>query len=165
MPMGSVTGTNFETKAPYPSLSIAKETEVLHLVQDFSLTNGAQSPHSEPLGFMENFMTYIPARMGRSTALDDAVTCLSTAQIAYLLGDAKLECKGLSQYAQALGSLQKALYDRVEGKSEETLCATLLLAQFEVSLNVIILVNEDADRQFTVNSVAPLRQNSKELLD
>jgi hypothetical protein len=87
-----------------------------------------------PLRLVGSFFEFIPARLGRNAALDDAVSCVcaiycGTPSISYNSD------KGICQsYVRALSSLRCCLGDASLRMESETLCASILLQMCEVSL-------------------------------
>ena len=87
-----------------------------------------------PLRFIGSFFEFIPARLGRSAALDHAVSCLcaiyqSTSSIPYHLN--KTICQ---TYVKALSALRSCIGDEALQTEPETLCASILLQMCEVRL-------------------------------
>ena len=85
-----------------------------------------------PLRIVGSFFEFIPARLGRNAALDDAVSCVC----AIYSGDPgtpynmhKEVCK---TYIKALSSLRACLDDDAFRTESETLCASILLQMCEV---------------------------------
>ena len=82
-----------------------------------------------------SYLTYLPSRYGHSTCLNDAVDCIiARVQQIIFPTDAKLNSMVILRYIKALNSLQKALYSPVECYEAEVLCATEILALYEVSV-------------------------------
>lgn len=81
-----------------------------------------------------SYFDHVPARFGHSPCLDDAFRCLVTAARSMLVPDRARPSQKmvLSQYGTALQSLQSAVNDASQRYSPEVLCATGLLALFEV---------------------------------
>lgn len=86
-----------------------------------------------PLWLIGSFFEFLPARLGRNEALDDAVSCIcniycENPSISYSLH------RGMRQsYAKALASLRGQLNDASSRMAPETLCASILLQMCEVS--------------------------------
>ena len=86
-----------------------------------------------PLRLVGSFFEFIPARLGRNAALDEAVSCLcaiysGTPSVPYT------QNRGIHQsYARALSSLRGSLSDDSLRMQSETLCASILLQLCEVS--------------------------------
>ena len=87
-----------------------------------------------PLRLVGSFFEFIPSRLGRNAALDDAVSCLcaiycGTPSTPYSVH------KGIYRgYVRALSSLRGYLIDPSLRMESETLCASILLQMCEVSL-------------------------------
>ena len=88
-----------------------------------------------PLRIVGSFFEFIPARLGRNTALDDAVSCICAiyrGNPATLYNMHKEVCTG---YVKALSSLRSCLDDDAARMESETLCASILLQMCEVCLS------------------------------
>lgn len=85
-----------------------------------------------PLWLVGSFFQYVPARMGRNTALDAAVSCLCDIYCSPHYFPASI----YHSYAQALSSLRGCLSDTSLQMESETLCASILLQMCEVSLSM-----------------------------
>ena len=85
------------------------------------------------LGVIGSFVSQVPQRLGTSTALDDATTCLLDSYLNLLKSPATQRRIDPKLYSQALRSLQEALEDPEQCYSTTTLCATILLHRLEVS--------------------------------
>jgi hypothetical protein len=91
-----------------------------------------------PLRLVGSFFEFIPARLGRNAALDDAVSCVcaiycGTPSISYNSD------KGIYQsYVRALSSLRCCLGDASLRMESETLCASILLQMCEVGLVPVV---------------------------
>ena len=86
-----------------------------------------------PLSLIGSFFDFVPARLGHSAALDDAVSCVcaiyhSTVSIPY-----HLHPEISQSYVKALSSMRAALEDSSLRMGAETLCASILLQLCEVS--------------------------------
>ena len=80
-----------------------------------------------------SYFSYLPGRYGNSSFLDDAVNCVAARVrqlISYPLG--QLSGTILSLYSRALRSLQAVLDDPKLWMEPDVLCATEVLALFEV---------------------------------
>ena len=88
-----------------------------------------------PLWLVGSFFQFVPARMGRSVALDDAVSCLCGIYSSPYSFHASIY-KG---YAKALSSLRGCLSDDSLRMNSETLCASILLQMCEVSFVHLII--------------------------
>ena len=82
-----------------------------------------------PLWFIGSFFQFVPARMGRNVALDDAVSCLCSIYCSPYSFHAGI----YRGYVRALSSLRGCLSDVFLRMEAETLCASILLAMCEVS--------------------------------
>ena len=80
-----------------------------------------------------SFLECIPARLGYSQALDDAVECLCTAYTSLLVPDMLNVGQNRREYYIALRSLRRNILDEDEALSSNTLAAAVLLSWFEVS--------------------------------
>ena len=90
-----------------------------------------------PLWLVGSFFQFVPARMGRNAALDDAVSCLcGIYQSPYNFH------MGIYQsYVRALSSLRGCLGDTSLRMESETLCASILLQMCEVSVTHATFIN------------------------
>ncbi|ESZ90949.1 hypothetical protein SBOR_8667 [Sclerotinia borealis F-4128] len=89
-----------------------------------------------PLWLLGSFFQYVPGRLGRSSALDDAMSCICSIYCDRSSNEytaSKLICK---KYVRALSSLRKCLADEYLRLRSETLCASLLLQMCELVVNV-----------------------------
>lgn len=86
-----------------------------------------------PLRVLGSFFDFIPSRLGRNTALDDAVACLCSMYSTALLSSDAPRRDVYQKYARALSSLRSYLGDSTLQMESETLCATILLQVCEVS--------------------------------
>ena len=81
-----------------------------------------------PLWLVGSFFQFIPARMGRNVALDNAVSCLCG-----IYRSSYNYHSGIYQnYVKALSSLRGCLNDASIRMESETLCASILLQMCEV---------------------------------
>jgi hypothetical protein len=81
-----------------------------------------------------SYFSFIPPRFGRAAVLDDAFRCLVTAVHSLLVPDHKSNPRViLCYYETALHSLRSAVNDSTSRYNSEVLCATAMLALFEVS--------------------------------
>jgi hypothetical protein len=86
-----------------------------------------------PLWLVGSFFQFIPARLGRNAALDDAVSCLCAIYCGTPSTPYNFH-KGIYQsYVRALSSLRGCLSDASLRMESETLCASILLHMGEVS--------------------------------
>lgn len=108
---------------------------------DYALHRAAVVLASEPsplpgvlLCRQRSYFSFIPSHFGQILALDDAFRCLITAAHFKLVPyHSSRPETNLSNYSKALHSLQSAVKDRKTRYSTEVLCATAILAIFEVS--------------------------------
>jgi hypothetical protein len=101
-----------------------------------------------PLRLVGSFLEFIPARLGRNAALDDAVSCLcaiyrSSSSIPY-----NLHRTIRQSYVKALSSLRVCLSDASLQMKSETLCASILLQLCEVSVVLASFLNLWLKRNF-----------------
>lgn len=81
-----------------------------------------------------SYFSFIPPRFGQAAVLDDAFRCLVTAVHSLLVPDHKSNPRVILHcYETALHSLRSAVSDPTVRYSSEVLCATAMLALFEVS--------------------------------
>jgi len=86
------------------------------------------------LGFKQwSYMSYLPSLYGSSACLDDAVDCL-IARIRHIIAPngEKGEREVIRHYLKAIDSLQKALNSPSQRLAAHVLCATEILALYEV---------------------------------
>jgi hypothetical protein len=82
-----------------------------------------------------SYFSFIPPRFGHSAVLDDAFRALITLAHSRLVPRHRSNHEIIfSNYSKALHSLQSAVNDRKARNSTEVLCATAILALFEVSV-------------------------------
>ena len=81
-----------------------------------------------------SYFSFLPSRYGHSACLDDAAHCLAARVRQWMDTPSDPPDKSvLSLYAKSLTSLQSALGDPVACLQPEVLCATVILAIYEVS--------------------------------
>ena len=85
-----------------------------------------------------SYITYIPARLGHSQVLDDAVVCVICAFEAFMKDCCSADNVAISHYLRALRSLNRTLLSE-EAYSADTLCAVMLLGVYEVRLASLLL--------------------------
>lgn len=83
-----------------------------------------------PLWLVGSFFQFVPARMGRNAALDDAVSCLC----GIYCSPHGIPAGIYQSYVRALSSLRRYLSETSLQMESETLCASILLQMCEVSL-------------------------------
>ena len=80
-----------------------------------------------------SYLSYLPGRYGYSACLDDAMRCVAAKMRQIVLStDQQPDSIVLSLYGKALKSLQAAVNDPVSCLEPNVLCATEILALFEV---------------------------------
>jgi hypothetical protein len=101
---------------------------------------------------------FIPARLGSSSALDLAVRCLTVHHLGIAEGDEDIVRHGWFTYGKALSSLQKAVYDPVEAMKSETMCATMILALYEVHRGSLMLTSNKLNTNISFSSCSHARK-------
>lgn len=86
------------------------------------------------LSFFADWLWLIPAYVARNELLDSAAQCLALGFFGYETKNSVLEHEGRRAYSRALWHLSKAVEDGEVGLSSDTLCSTMLLSFYEVSL-------------------------------
>jgi hypothetical protein len=91
-------------------------------------------PDGYRLHHLGRYMTEIPCRLGHNPALDIAVECLLQSQTQLLEANqfSQTSNQPSPEYMRALETLQNVIADPVLGNSAETVCATMLMAYYEV---------------------------------
>ncbi|KAL7932061.1 hypothetical protein V8C35DRAFT_102054 [Trichoderma chlorosporum] len=91
-------------------------------------------PAGYRLHHLGRFMTEIPCRLGHNPALDIAVECLLQCHTQLLEAGQFPEPvnQPSPEYMRALHTLQNVIADPVLGTSAETVCATMLMAYYEM---------------------------------
>lgn len=80
-----------------------------------------------------SFLSYVPSRWGNTLCLDHAVRCVVSRVQDYVSSPTGLPSpQSLKQYAVAIASLQEALGDPRQATSPDVLCATEVMALYEV---------------------------------
>ncbi|OCL12160.1 hypothetical protein AOQ84DRAFT_420790 [Glonium stellatum] len=80
-----------------------------------------------------SYLSYLPSRYGYSDCLDDATRCVAAKMRQIVLTTDQLpDATVLSHYGKALKSLQAAVNDPVSCLKSDILCATEILALFEL---------------------------------
>lgn len=87
-----------------------------------------------PLRIVGSFFEFIPARLGRNAALDDAVSCLCAIYCGNPATPYNMHKEVCKSYVKALSSLRACLDDDAVRTESETLCASILLQMCEVRL-------------------------------
>ena len=100
-----------------------------------------------PTGFRldscAGFFTFVPSRLGRVAALDDATDCMLAVHSEYLSMARSGQQTSRAKYVRAIRSLQTCLSDATTRTSSEVICAILLLGYNEV--RKLALVKHEAD--------------------
>lgn len=117
-----------------------------------------------------SYFSMIPGRFGYSSCLDDAVLCLmGKARILLAPSSKTSETLILSNYGKALQSLQSAVNNPALCTSADVLCATEVLALFEVSLKgtspaipQISLTSPSAPACPNIRCMAPAHRRSQQ---
>ncbi|KAM0260402.1 hypothetical protein ACHAQJ_002804 [Trichoderma viride] len=91
-------------------------------------------PDGYRLHHLGRYMTEIPCRLGHNPALDIAVECLlqSHTQLLEAIQFSQPSSQPSPEYMRALQTLQNVIADPVLGTSAETVCATMLMAYYEM---------------------------------
>ncbi|KAH0489426.1 hypothetical protein TgHK011_009856 [Trichoderma gracile] len=91
-------------------------------------------PYGYRLHHLGRYMTEIPRRLGHNAALDIAVECLlqSHTQLLEAIELSQPSSQPSPEYMRALQTLQNVIADPVLGTSAETVCATMLMAHYEM---------------------------------
>ena len=87
-----------------------------------------------PLRIVGSFFEFIPSRLGRNTALDDAVSCICAIYCGNPATPYNMHMEVYKSYVKALSSLRTCLDDDATRMESETLCASILLQMCEVCL-------------------------------
>ncbi|KAH0827678.1 hypothetical protein FOPE_00126 [Fonsecaea pedrosoi] len=128
---------------------VAQPLEITHLLATVVPLNQSErlgasliSALETPSGFgaslqqMGFYFGKLPPRLGRSRALDAAVNCFLYSFTAVSAGQPRNQALELARYTTAISVLRQELtqYDdnRLLSTPSETLCASLLLAQYEI---------------------------------
>ena len=83
-----------------------------------------------------SYFKYIPSRYDDIPCLRDAIDCVIARTQQIISPDPSTERQALKTYVKALGSLQAALDDLEQWLQPEVLCATEILALYEVGLRL-----------------------------
>lgn len=110
-------------------------------VASYVLADGA-AKLKQLLSFRQwSYFEHLYSRYGHSDCLDDAIRALIVKAQALLVPSAKTsDAMVLSHYGTALNSLQAAFSDAARWSDPDTLCATTILALFDVSRALIFKV-------------------------
>lgn len=96
-----------------------------------------------PLLLFGSFFDFIPARLGTSIALDDAVKCLCSVYSRARPSPNELPRGVYRQYLAAVTSLRKCVEDPTLRMESETLCASILLQICEVSASLDLVCEHE----------------------
>ena len=88
-----------------------------------------------PLKVVGSFFQFIPARLGRNEALDDAVSCLCAIYRGNPATPYSMHKETCKSYIKALSSLRACLKDDGIQTEAETLCASIVLQICEACVN------------------------------
>lgn len=110
--------------------SLEQEGIVTSFVQDLFPLGGLTVQHS----FIGSWLWNVPAFLNRSLAMDVAAEAVALAYFARKIGSTEMLMQSRSVYANALKHLSIALKDSSLRLASGTLCATLLLIHYEVSM-------------------------------
>ena len=91
-----------------------------------------------PLRIVGSFFEFIPARLGRNTALDDAVSCICAIYCGNPTTPYNMHKEVCKSYVKALSSFRACLDDDDVRTEPETLCASILLQMCEVRLFYVL---------------------------
>ncbi|KAH7409172.1 hypothetical protein BKA64DRAFT_389110 [Cadophora sp. MPI-SDFR-AT-0126] len=89
-----------------------------------------------PLRLIGSFYQFIPARLGRSTALDDAIECICSIYSKAIPGPNEISKDIYENYAKAIASLRTSINDPTLQMESETLCASIILQLCELVVSV-----------------------------
>ncbi|KAL8952704.1 MAG: hypothetical protein Q9222_001403 [Ikaeria aurantiellina] len=126
----------------YEAMRICYDFDVLALSGFTDLHTGratAQPLHEQPDRLHEiltckqwSYFTYIPSRFGNTKCLDDAVCCVAARVRQWITNPGQPNRAVIELYAKAVKSLQAALNDPSQYILSDVLCATEVLAIFEL---------------------------------
>lgn len=88
-----------------------------------------------PLRVVGSFFQFIPARIGRNAALDNAVSCLCAIYRGNPATPYSMHKEACKSYVKALSSLRACLADHAVQTEAETLCASIILQICEACVN------------------------------
>lgn len=144
--------TRFTLGEPIPISPPAKDYELASLTSDFDILDlstvatlhvnrAARAALSKnPQQFImqlrankqSSYLSFLPSMYGQLPCLSDATDCVLARARQIISPNRSLEAVAISSYVKALDSLQKALDDPSERFKAEVLCATEILALYEV---------------------------------
>jgi hypothetical protein len=142
----------FTLGEPIPASPPARDYELISLKSDFDIldlstvatlhVNRAaraalsKNPQQFILQLRANkqwsYLSFLPSIYGQIPCLSDATDCVIARARQIISPDRQLEAAAISSYVKALDSLQKALDNPSERFRAEVLCATEILALYEV---------------------------------
>ncbi len=96
------------------------------------------APHSRvifPINSHGSFYAMIPARLGRSDALDDAVSCLCSLYTDSSRRAASASSSSFRLYARSLQSLRRSLTIPQDRTAAETICASIIMQLCELIMH------------------------------
>ena len=88
-----------------------------------------------PLTSIGTFFCFIPSRIGRNLALDDAMSCLCGIYIDTLTDKPTNSESAFRRYAKSLNSLQVCVKQPQLRRESETICASIILQLCELMMN------------------------------
>lgn len=120
-----------DSTPPVPNAPRLSRKEKLASVLVASFEN---PPNGYQLHHLGRYMTEIPRRLGHNPALDVAVECLLQCHTQLLEANqfSQPSTQPSPEYMRALQILQNVIADPVLGTSADTVCATMLMAYYEV---------------------------------
>jgi hypothetical protein len=89
-------------------------------------------PPGYRLDSVAGFFTFVPLRLGHSSALDDATECMLALHSESLALTPLWRSTSRAKYVRAIRSLQTCLNDVMKRTTSEVICAILLLGNIEV---------------------------------
>ena len=115
---------------------ISPQAELAQTVSVFlaAFNPSTQNPNgSESLKLFTPWLRFIPEYVGKSSALDTALACLSLHSIGSFSRNNAILHDSCRYYGKALHNLRRNLVGRESALAPETLCATMILTIYEVS--------------------------------
>jgi hypothetical protein len=112
--------------------SFSSEADKSSLMLASILANG-RAQALLPLEALGSFFPSIPARLGRNSALDTAITCLCSIYHHFLSGESTLASTAtIGKYVNSLAALQNCVRNPGLRCQSETLCASILVQMCEL---------------------------------
>ena len=144
-------GSHLKTAKTHAKSDVPRYLETNRLGSALVYCLGSQvKGHLVPLCLVGPFLEFVPARLGRNAALDNAVSCLCAIYCGAPIAPYNLQ-KGIYQsYVRALSSLRSCLSDTSLWMDSETLCASILLQLGEVSLVYISSSSTETAANFCI---------------